>query len=120
MGDARVADGVEIRSMVPTLESVKVAAGPSATVDRVRLALEEREYRVAGRFGNRCTFKPSSAGTKIYGGRDGERLFVEGLCLPSGAGLEERDVSRVCEINDEGFWNRRASEFVCGPELWFN
>jgi len=87
---------VEIRSMVPTLESVKVAAGPSATVDRVRLALEEENIE------SRPVWKPMHlqpvfSGTKIYGGRVGERLFVEGLCLPSGAGLEERDVSRVCE-----------------------
>ena len=33
---------------------------------------------------------------KIVGGAVGERLFAAGLCLPSGAGLEENDVDRVC------------------------
>jgi len=41
--------------------------------------------------------QPVFRGAKVYGGRLSERLFRCGLCLPSGAGLQEADVSRVCE-----------------------
>ena len=40
--------------------------------------------------------QPVFTGAKVCGGGVAERLFASGLCLPSGAGLEERDVDRVC------------------------
>ncbi|MEI7899395.1 MAG: DegT/DnrJ/EryC1/StrS family aminotransferase, partial [bacterium] len=42
--------------------------------------------------------QPVFRGAKVYGGRCSERLFERGLCLPSGAGLTEADVGRVCRI----------------------
>jgi len=42
--------------------------------------------------------QPVFRGAKVYGGEVCERLFANGLCLPSGAGLSEADVARVCRI----------------------
>lgn len=42
--------------------------------------------------------QPVFRDAKVFGGRVGERLFANGLCLPSGAGLEEEDVKRICSI----------------------
>jgi len=33
----------------------------------------------------------------FYGDGTSERLFEKGLCLPSGAGLTDADIERVCE-----------------------
>lgn len=41
--------------------------------------------------------QPVFRNEKVYGGRIGERFFAKGLCLPSGAGLSESDVARVCD-----------------------
>ncbi len=69
---------------------------PSALVGRVMAALEEKniESRPVWKAMHR---QPVFGGSKIYGGQVSDRLFRDGLCLPSGAGLEEKDVSRVCE-----------------------
>lgn len=73
------------------------AGGPSDSVERVRLALEEANIE------SRPVWKPmhlqpAFRDARIYGGGVDERLFRSGLCLPSGAGLEEPDVARVCEL----------------------
>lgn len=39
--------------------------------------------------------QPVFAGARVYGGAVAERLFREGICLPSGAGLEAGDQARV-------------------------
>ena len=70
---------------------------PSAWVERVRLALE------AGNIESRPVWKPMHLqpvfhGAKVYGGACSERLFANGLCLPSGAALSEADVERIGEL----------------------
>jgi dTDP-4-amino-4,6-dideoxygalactose transaminase len=70
---------------------------PSENVERVRLALEAEDIE------SRPVWKPMHLqpvfrGAKVYGGSLSERLFGCGLCLPSGSGLEEADVDRVCEV----------------------
>ncbi len=69
--------------------------GPSENVERVRLALEAEDIE------SRPVWKPMHLqpvfrGAKVYGGSLSERLFGCGLCLPSGSGLEEADVDRIC------------------------
>jgi dTDP-4-amino-4,6-dideoxygalactose transaminase len=34
----------------------------------------------------------------MHGGRVSERLFDQGLCLPSGAGMNEEERARVIEV----------------------
>ena len=70
---------------------------PSVLVERVRLALEAENIE------SRPVWKPMHlqpvfSGSKIYGGEVSERLFANGLCLPSGAGLSDVDVGRVSGI----------------------
>ncbi len=40
--------------------------------------------------------QPVFAGCKTYGGTVSASLFAEGLCLPSGSGLSDSDVERIC------------------------
>ena len=42
--------------------------------------------------------QPVFADAPFYGDGISERLFEEGLCLPSGAGLGDDDVARVCSV----------------------
>jgi dTDP-4-amino-4,6-dideoxygalactose transaminase len=70
--------------------------GPSETVERVRLALEAEDIE-ARPVWKPMHLQPVFRGVKIYGGGCAERLFGNGLCLPSGAGLTEDDVERVSE-----------------------
>ena len=70
---------------------------PSTLVERVRLALEAEDIE------SRPVWKPMHLqpvfrGARAYGGEVCERLFANGICLPSGAGLAEADVARVCRI----------------------
>ncbi len=70
---------------------------PSARVERVRLALEAEEIE------SRPVWKPMHLqpvfrGARVYGGGVSARLFANGLCLPSGAGLAEAEVGRVCAL----------------------
>jgi dTDP-4-amino-4,6-dideoxygalactose transaminase len=39
--------------------------------------------------------QPVFAGAEMHGGQVSERLFEQGLCLPSGAGLSSEDRERV-------------------------
>jgi dTDP-4-amino-4,6-dideoxygalactose transaminase len=64
--------------------------------ERVRLALETENIE------SRPIWKPMHLqpvfdGVKIYGGSVSERLFKNGLCLPSGTALSEEDLSRICK-----------------------
>lgn len=38
------------------------------------------------------------AGCRVYGGAKAEELFARGLCLPSGAGLDVEDLSRIGSV----------------------
>jgi dTDP-4-amino-4,6-dideoxygalactose transaminase len=42
--------------------------------------------------------QPVFAGVEMHGGKISERLFDQGLCLPSGAGLREEERRRVIEV----------------------
>lgn len=99
---------MELRSEVLTCESSKVGgqgAGcqkpgtgrPAGMVERVRLALENANIE------SRPVWKPMHLqpvfrGAKVWGGALSERLFANGLCVPSGAALTESDADRICEI----------------------
>lgn len=41
--------------------------------------------------------QPVFQDARVYGGKVSERVFLNGVCLPSGAGLEKEDVERVSE-----------------------
>ena len=69
---------------------------PSSLVSRVMGALEKENIESRPVW-KAMHLQPVFRGAKVYGGRVSERLFRNGLCLPSGAGLEEGDVSRVCD-----------------------
>ncbi len=69
-------------------------AGVSA--DGIRLALEEANVE------SRLLWKPMHmqpvyAGNPFYGDGTSERIFSEGLCLPSGSALSDAQIERVCE-----------------------
>lgn len=70
---------------------------PSATVERARQKLEQENIE------SRPVWKPMHLqpvfqGCQCYGGRVSERLFTNGLCLPSGVSLTRPDVERVIAI----------------------
>ncbi len=70
---------------------------PERMREGVRLALE------AANIESRPLWKPMHlqpvfANAPFYGDGTSERLFEKGLCLPSGAGLTDADIERVCEV----------------------
>ena len=69
----------------------------AVTPEQVRLALE------AANIESRPVWKPMHAqpvfaGVRCYGGAVSERLFRQGLCLPSGAGMTKDDLARVADV----------------------
>jgi len=42
--------------------------------------------------------QPVFRGRAVRGGAVSERLFRQGLCLPSGTAMSDRDIERVAEI----------------------
>ena len=67
------------------------------TPEQLRLALEAENIE------SRPVWKPMHmqpvfAGAKCYGGGVSERLFRQGLCLPSGAGLTGNDLERIAAV----------------------
>ena len=71
---------------------------PQAGIDRDvvidRLAHEDIEARPAWK---PMHLQPIFAGARAIGGRVAERLFADGICLPSGSNLTESDRGRVVE-----------------------
>jgi dTDP-4-amino-4,6-dideoxygalactose transaminase len=70
---------------------------PADVVMRVMAALEKENIE------SRPVWKPMHLqpvfkGAKVYGGQVSARLFANGLCLPSGTGLSDADVSCVSGI----------------------
>ena len=94
-GEANSYDGA-VSAMGRDAGSIDLSSlTPSALVERVRLSLETENIE------SRPVWKPMHLqpvfrGARVYGGAVSERLFRRGLCLPSGAGLTEGDVERVC------------------------
>jgi dTDP-4-amino-4,6-dideoxygalactose transaminase len=60
----------------------------------VRLALEAENIE-ARPVWKPMHLQPVFAGAEMHGGNVSERLFEDGLCLPSGAGLSSEDRDRV-------------------------
>ena len=42
--------------------------------------------------------QPVFKGCRVRGGAVSERLFENGLCLPSGSALTEEDLERICAV----------------------
>ena len=42
--------------------------------------------------------QPVFAGCPVYGGAVSEDLFARGICLPSGTGLAEDDLTRIADV----------------------
>lgn len=82
-----------------------------ATREDVRLALEKENIE------SRPVWKPmhlqpAFAGCRFRGGGVSERLFENGLCLPSGSALIEEDLERICTVVRHV---RRKTEFHYVP-----
>jgi len=68
-----------------------------ATREDVRLALEAENIE-ARPVWKPMHLQPVFAGCRVRGGSVSERIFENGLCLPSGSNLEPRDLERVAAI----------------------
>ena len=76
-------------------QALNQSAGISPLVQKVMENLEKQNIE------SRPVWKPMHlqpvfSGAKYYGGKVSERLFTNGLCLPSGAGLSAVERERVC------------------------
>lgn len=71
-----------------------------ATPDDVRLALEQANIE-ARRAWMPMHRQPVFKGASVVGGKIADRIFDQGLCLPSGSSLTDADVDRVIEITLE-------------------
>ena len=91
----------EVISEVLTCGSSKVkdteTGSPSRIVMRVMTALE-RENIESRPVWKPMHMQPVFRGARVFGGGVGERLFANGVCLPSGTGLSAEEVERVCGI----------------------
>ncbi len=72
------------------------------TREDVRLALEAENIE-ARPLWKPMHMQPVFAGAKLYGSGVCERLFAEGLCLPSGSNLSDADSDRIFEVLDRIF-----------------
>jgi pyridoxal phosphate-dependent aminotransferase EpsN len=68
-----------------------------ATREEIRLALEAENIE-ARPIWKPMHLQPVFRGCRMFGGAVSERLFADGLCLPSGSNLAESDQERVIEI----------------------
>ena len=64
------------------------------TREQIRLALEAENIE-ARPVWKPMHLQPVFAGAEMHGGKVSERLFEHGICLPSGAGMNEADRNRV-------------------------
>ena len=71
--------------------------GRTVDRERIRLALE-RENIESRPLWKPMHLQPVFAGCRVYGGGVSERLFRDGLCLPSGSGLTTEEHARVCAV----------------------
>ncbi len=72
------------------------SGGPGAEVLRVIAALES-DHIEARPVWKPMHLQPVFRDARIHGGAVSERLFANGVCLPSGAGLERAEVIRISE-----------------------
>ncbi len=68
-----------------------------ATREDVRLALEQENIESRPLW-KPLHLQPVFAGCRIFAGTVSERIFNEGLCLPSGSNMQAADLERVVEI----------------------
>jgi dTDP-4-amino-4,6-dideoxygalactose transaminase len=68
-----------------------------ATSDDVRLALEKENIE-ARPLWKPMHLQPVFKDCRVRGGSVSERLFENGLCLPSGSALTKEDLDRVCAV----------------------
>ena len=67
---------------------------PGATPEKVRLALEENNIETRPLW-KPMHLQPVFSGAPYYGNRLSEKLFAEGLCLPSGSALDYEKLGRI-------------------------
>jgi dTDP-4-amino-4,6-dideoxygalactose transaminase len=67
------------------------------TREQVRLALEAENIEARPAW-KPMHLQPVFAQAEMHGGQVSERLFDQGLCLPSGAGMNEEERTRVIEV----------------------
>ncbi len=65
--------------------------------ESVRLALE-RENIEARPAWKPMHLQPVFADCQVVGGSVSERIFAQGLCLPSGSALTDQEIQRICKI----------------------
>jgi pyridoxal phosphate-dependent aminotransferase EpsN len=65
--------------------------------EKLRLALAEKNIE-ARPVWKPMHLQPIFKATRCYGGSVSERIFEDGLCLPSGSNLSESDLQRVSEV----------------------
>lgn len=68
-----------------------------ATNEDIRLALEEANIE-SRRIWKPMHQQPVFARCRVRGGAIADKIFEEGLCLPSGTALQESDLERITEI----------------------
>ncbi|MBA4135877.1 MAG: pyridoxal phosphate-dependent aminotransferase [Opitutus sp.] len=74
--------------------------------EAVRLALADENIE-ARPVWKPMHLQPIFAGTRCYGGAVSERLFTDGLCLPSGSNLTETELERVVSVVRKA-WKSRS------------
>lgn len=96
--------GVEFMPEIPEGRSTRwltcITIDPAwfgADREQVRLALEAENIE-ARPIWKPMHMQPVFAEETIYGGKVSERLFRDGLCLPSGSSLTEEDLARVVAV----------------------
>ncbi len=96
--------GVEFMPEIPEGRSTRwltcITIDPArfgADREQVRLALEAENIE-ARPIWKPMHMQPVFAGETMYGGKVSERLFRDGLCLPSGSSLSEEDLARVVAV----------------------
>ncbi len=80
-----------------TCLAIDPARSGGVTRERVRLALEKENIE-ARPLWKPMHQQPVFKGAEMHGGKIAERLFDQGLCLPSGSAMSEEDRSRVIRV----------------------
>jgi dTDP-4-amino-4,6-dideoxygalactose transaminase len=68
-----------------------------ASNEEIRLFLETHNIE-SRRVWKPMHMQPVFAGCRVFGGAVSEDLFARGLCLPSGSGLLDSDLERICGL----------------------
>ena len=76
------------------------------TCEQVRLALEAENIEARPAW-KPMHLQPVFASAEMYGGKVSERIFAQGLCLPSGAGMQEEERDRVIAVVKKCFAAQR-------------